>query len=169
VRIQLNDAGAVFPTGHKVRLALSTTYWPMIWPGPAKATLTVFAGTLDLPTRTSKAIDALPRLPSPEMASPEQPRVLRPGVEYLDRLRLELGTESKATFHVEEDDPLSAVAELCRTDTVCRDAWRVRIETMMRLSCTKDAFLLQGSLRAWEGPDVVCHREWNCSIPRDLM
>ena len=32
VRIQLNDAGSVFPAGHRVRLALSTAYWPMIWP-----------------------------------------------------------------------------------------------------------------------------------------
>src|SRR4029077_13273601 len=34
VRIQLNDAGAVFPPGHRIRLALSTSYWPMIWPAP---------------------------------------------------------------------------------------------------------------------------------------
>jgi uncharacterized protein len=169
VRIQLNDAGAVFPVGHKVRLALSTTYWPMIWPAPATATLTIFGGTLDLPIRTSKAIDALPRLPDPEMASPERPTVLRPGVVYLDRIGLELGTEGKSAFHVEEDDPLSAVAELSRTETVSRDTWRVRIETRMRLSCTKDAFLLRASLRAWEGSDEVCHRNWECSIPRDLM
>jgi uncharacterized protein len=40
-----------------------------------------------------------------------------------------------------------------------RDAWRIGIETQMRLSCTRDAFLLQGSLRAWEGDNEVCHRE----------
>ena len=51
VRIQLNDAGAVLPAGHKVRLALSTSYWPMVWPSPEKATLTVLGGTLDLPVR----------------------------------------------------------------------------------------------------------------------
>jgi len=39
VRVQLNDAGLTFPAGHKVRLALSTAYWPMIWPSPEKATL----------------------------------------------------------------------------------------------------------------------------------
>ena len=38
VRIQLNDAGSVFPPGHKVRLAISTAYWPMIWPSPETAT-----------------------------------------------------------------------------------------------------------------------------------
>ena len=53
VRIQLNDAGAVFPAGHRIRVALSTTYWPMIWPSPEKATVTVFGGTLDLPVRSA--------------------------------------------------------------------------------------------------------------------
>src|SRR5262249_21780201 len=47
VRIQLNDAGSVFPTGHRVRLALSTAYWPMIWPAPERATLLISGGTLD--------------------------------------------------------------------------------------------------------------------------
>ena len=28
--------GAVFPAGHRIRLALSTTYWPMIWPAPRR-------------------------------------------------------------------------------------------------------------------------------------
>jgi len=40
-----------------------------------------------------------------------------------------------------------------------RDAWQIRIETQMRLSCNRDAFLLQGSLRAWEGANEVCRRE----------
>ena len=42
VRIQLNDAGSVFPAGHKVRLAISTAYWPMIWPSPETATAADF-------------------------------------------------------------------------------------------------------------------------------
>ena len=77
--------------------------------------------------------------------------------------------ESKSRFHVEEDDPLSAVAELRRTQTMSRDAWQIRIETQMRLSCTRNAFLLQGSLRAWEGANEVCRREWDRSIPRDFI
>jgi uncharacterized protein len=169
VCIQLNDAGAVFPVGHKVRLALSTSYWPMIWPSPMKATLTILGGRLDLPVRLPQAIDALPPLPDPETARPEPSTMLRPGVVYIDRIGLELGRQSKSTFHVEEDDPLSAVAELSRAETISRDAWRVRIETLTRLSCTKDAFLLRATLRAQEGPNEVCHREWDRSIPRDLM
>ena len=90
-------------------------------------------------------------------------------IERIDRIGLELGVQTASRFHVDEDDPLSAVAELRRTHTMARGAWQIRIETQMRLSCTRDVFLLQGSLRAWEGVKEVCRREWDRSIPRDFM
>jgi hypothetical protein len=169
VRIQLNDAGAVVPVGHKLRIALSTTYWPMVWPSPARTTLTIFGGTLDLPVRLPHTIDVVPSLPDPETAPPERPTILRPGVVYIDRIGLELGSEATSMFHVKDDDPLSAVVELSRTETISRGAWQVRIETTTRLSCTRDTFQLCATLRAHEGGDEIVHREWNHSVPRDLM
>jgi hypothetical protein len=173
VRIQLNDTGAVFPPGHRVRLALSTAYWPMIWPAPEKSTLVISGGTLELPVRPPQATDALlPALPDPVSATPEKPTIIRRGdmrIERIDRIGLELGTQNKSTFHVEENDPLSATKELRRTQTMAREAWQIRIETQMRLSCNGDAFLLQASLRAWEGANEVCRREWDRSIARDFL
>jgi uncharacterized protein len=169
VRIQLNDAGAVFPAGHKVRLAVSTAYWPMIWPGPEKATVTIFGGMLDLPVRPSRPEEALPPLPAPETAPPERPTVVRPGVVRIDRIGLEQAIEGRFSFNIDEDDPLSASAESHRTATISREAWQVRIETGIRLSCTRDAFQLKATLRAQEGAIEVCHREWDLSIRRDLV
>jgi predicted acyl esterase len=173
VRIKLNDAGSVFPPGHRIRLAISTAYWPMIWPAPEPATLLVSRGTLELPVRPPRATDALLKpLPGSESAPPEKPTIIRRGemrIERIDRLGLELGTHSDSKYHVEENDPISAVAELRRTWTVSRDAWQIRVETQMRLSCTRDAFLLQGGLRAWEGADEVSHRKWDRGIPRDFL
>jgi uncharacterized protein len=173
VRIQLNDVGAVIPAGHRVRLALSTAYWPMIWPSLEKATLSIFAGTLDLPLRAAQATDALlAPLPGPESAPPERPTLSRRGemrIERIERIGLELGTASKSQYHIEPDDPLSAIAELRRTQTMARESWQIRIETRTRLACTRDAFLLQGTLRAFEGAMEVCHREWDRAIPRDFL
>jgi predicted acyl esterase len=173
VRIQLNDAGSVFPAGHRVRLALSTAYWPMIWPSPEKATLLISGGTLELPVRPPQATDGLlSLLPDPESAPPEKPTIFRRGhtrIERIDRIGLELGTDGKTRFHIDEHDPLSAVAELSRIQTMSRDEWQIRTETQMRLSCTRDAFSLQGSLRAWEGENEVCHRDWHRSIARDFL
>jgi hypothetical protein len=78
-------------------------------------------------------------------------------------------TQRKSRLHVEEDDPLSAVADLQRTWTMSRKTWQIRIETQMRLSCNRDVFLLQGNLRAREGANEICHRGWDRSIPRDLL
>jgi len=172
VRIQLNDAGSVFPGGHKVRLAISTAYWPMIWPSPQTATLQVFAGTLDLPQRPPNVADAkLSPFPEPETASPEKPTIIhRDGVriERIDRLGLESGIQYKTEYRVEDNDPLSAVAELHQTQTLSRNEWQIRVETQLRLSSTASAFLLQGSMRAFEGANEVCRRDWDRSIPRDF-
>ena len=90
-------------------------------------------------------------------------------VERIDRIGLELGTQWESQYRVEDNDPLSAVAELRNTQTLSRNEWQIRIETQMWLSCTRDTFQLQGSLRAFEGGDEVCHRNWDRSVPRDLL
>jgi hypothetical protein len=159
VRLQLNDCGTTFPAGHRIRLALSTTYWPMVWPSPHDATVTILGGTIDLPARPSRPHDALlPPLPDAETAPPAR-----------DTLGLELGGEGKYHLDIKDDDPTSAAAEMRRVETMRRGDWQVRFETWMRLTCTGDAFRLQAGLSAREGDEDVCQREWDCVIPRDLV
>jgi hypothetical protein len=170
VRIQLNDAGSVFPVGHRIRVALSTTYWPMVWPAPDNATVTLFGGSLDLPVRVPSAADALlPVLPEPETAPPEPTTNIRQGVVRIDRLGLELGTEGNFNAHIDENDPLSAATEMRQTQTVSRGTWQIRIETQLRLSCTHDEFLIRATMRACEGDTEICHRSWDSSVPRHLV
>ena len=169
IRIQLNDAGSVIPAGHRIRVALSTNYWPMMWPSPENATVTVFAGTLELPVRPQKTEDALlPAMPDAVTASPEPVTTVSPGVVRIDRIGLEIGTDSHFKFGIEGDDPLSAHAEMTQTQTLARDGWQTRIETALRMSCTRDAFVLHAMLRAWDNENEISNREWRYDIPRDL-
>jgi uncharacterized protein len=170
VRIKLNDAGAALPAGHRIRVAISTTYWPMIWPTPSNSTVTVFGGSLELPVRVPAAADALlPPMPGPETAPPEPTTDVRPGVVRIDSLGLELATDTSFKSHIDEDDPLSAAVEMRQSQTISRGAWRTRIETQMRMSCTLDAFLLRAEMRAYEGDVEVCRREWDRSVPRHFI
>ncbi|MBV8399563.1 MAG: CocE/NonD family hydrolase, partial [Acetobacteraceae bacterium] len=148
VRIQLNDAGSTVPAGHRMRLAISSSYWPMIWPSPEKATLTISSGTLDLPVRSPQPADFLRPFLNPETAPPEEVTVTRPGVKRIERIGLEIGTEFRSRYHVEEDSPVSAVAEVRGTDTLSRGAWQIRIETELNVSCTREAFVVSAALRA---------------------
>jgi uncharacterized protein len=99
----------------------------MVWPNSEKATLLIFSGTLDLPQRSRQVTDQrLSPFPEPESAPPEKPTVFRRGgmrIERIERIGLELGMQGKFEYHIEENDPLSAVAELRRTQTMSRDAW----------------------------------------------
>ncbi|MGA8258998.1 MAG: CocE/NonD family hydrolase [Arenicellales bacterium] len=69
--IRLNDVAHAFPQGHKVRVSISTAYWPVTWPSPEPTTLTLYTGTghLDLPVRPPRPEDAeLPEFGPPEQA-----------------------------------------------------------------------------------------------------
>lgn len=169
VRLQLNDCGARFPAGHRIRLAFSTAYWPMVWPAPETATVTILGGTLELPMRPAQADESLSPLPAPESAPPDEARAVRPGVVRFDRIGLEVGGEARYSVDIQGDDPLSATAAMRRSLTVARDDWRIRVETTMRMGCTREAFHLEASVRAFEGDAEICRRTWDRSIPRDLV
>ena len=82
VRLQLNDAAHAFPAGHRIRLALSTSYWPIAWPSPEPATVTLATGgaRLSLPIRRARPEDAaLSPFPEAESAPPESRTTLREG------------------------------------------------------------------------------------------
>ncbi len=60
ISLTLNACGHRFRRGHRVRLALSTGYWPTVWPAPEAATLTIHAEAcrLLLPIRPDQPADA---------------------------------------------------------------------------------------------------------------
>ena len=53
VELTLNSVAQAFPPGHRIRLSLSTSYWPLAWPPPRPALLTVHPeeSALVLPVR----------------------------------------------------------------------------------------------------------------------
>lgn len=80
VRLRFNDIAHAFPPGHQIRIALSTAYWPLIWPSPETPLLTVRTGQshLELPVRPPRAEDdELPAFGPPEWASAERHKKLR--------------------------------------------------------------------------------------------
>lgn len=71
VRVRLSDLAHAFPEGHRIRLSLSTAYWPMVWPSPEPVTLTLdtIGSALTIPERPPRAADdALPPFDPPETA-----------------------------------------------------------------------------------------------------
>ncbi|HEX7198832.1 MAG TPA: CocE/NonD family hydrolase, partial [Dongiaceae bacterium] len=73
VTVQLNDVAHAFAAGNRIRVAISTAYWPIAWPSPDPVTLTVCTGAsrLEQPRRAPRPEDAkLPAFPGSEGAKP---------------------------------------------------------------------------------------------------
>jgi hypothetical protein len=196
VRLPLNDAGQAFPAGHRIRLALSTAYWPIAWPSPEPVTLTVYAGasTLTLPVRPPDPADAaLPPLPPVETAPPLPVTALDPartarvvqhdattgevtldwtqdsGRHRYDDVDLTMHTIAADRFTIRPEDPLSARAEVAWTVRLSRGDWRVETRTRTVLTATRTTFELEATLDAFEGDAPVYQQRWTRSIPRDLV
>ena len=77
VRVRLNACGHRFPAGHRIRLAVATANWPLVWPARDAATLTVFTGAsrLTLPVRPAAENEA-PITLAPGRAGTPTPRTL---------------------------------------------------------------------------------------------
>ncbi len=100
VRLRLNDIAHAFPPGHRIRLALSTSYWPVAWPSPEPVSLGLFTGSsfVDLPIREARPEDnALRPFGEPEGAPPVKSVDLQPGGV---RRRIERDISSGETTYV---------------------------------------------------------------------
>jgi putative CocE/NonD family hydrolase len=60
VEVQLNDTAHAFPRGHRIRVAVSTAYWPIVWPSSTAPCLHIMNGEsfLRLPVRKPRDDDA---------------------------------------------------------------------------------------------------------------
>jgi putative CocE/NonD family hydrolase len=80
VEVQLTGTAYAIPEGHRVRVALSCAYWPIVWPSPEPVTLSVTTGISELllPVRRT-AVQAPIELPQAVSAEPSPATVLRQG------------------------------------------------------------------------------------------
>ncbi len=196
VKVVLSDIAQAFPAGHRIRLALATSHWPIAWPSPEMAALTLETGsaTLSLPVRQpSPSDDRLLPFASPEEAEAapyvvtklagrnrtitEDPTtgdvtvtVHRERASYhLDAIDLDFAADAIEHYRVREADPSATTAETEATWRLSRGDWRIRTETVTRVSCTQTTFEVEARLKAFESDTQIASRTWKSSIPRMLL
>ncbi|MFF7377039.1 CocE/NonD family hydrolase [Streptomyces massasporeus] len=195
--IPLNGVAQAFPPGHRIRLSLSTSYWPLAWPAPKPALLSVHehSSTLTLPVRPVEEPDEVPSSPfgEPEGTPPlamtqvtppeERWEVKRDLIDYRSELDivkdrgtvrfedigLEAGRRARERYTAVADDFTSVGGETTWTMRFRRDDWDVRVVTHTRLTCDETDFFVDATLDAYEADRRVFSRTWNEQVPRDLL
>ncbi|MCF6524402.1 CocE/NonD family hydrolase [Streptomyces sp. JJ36] len=197
VNVQLNGVAQRFPAGHRIRLSLSTSYWPLAWPPPQPVRLGIATGSsrLLLPVRPVSETDEVSPRPfaEPEGTPPLDTTQLTPreqqwkvsrdlvgygstlevvkdtGVVRFDDIDLEVGRRAHQHYDWVADDFESVSGETVSTMTFHRGDWRVQTVTRTVLSCTRKDFVLHAELDAWEGGRRVFSKNWDHTVPRDHL
>jgi hypothetical protein len=196
VTVRLNHIAQVIPAGHRLRLALSTSYWPLAWPPPEPVRLTIHSGEscLRLPLRVGSGSDeAQSPFSAPESGPPAPHRRLEAshhnwlvhrdlatdvstlevindqGVVALDEIDLEVGNQALEWYSLRNDDVSSVRGETRLTRSLRRRDWSVKTIARTVLTSSPAEFHIDADLDAFEGERRVFCRTWNLSVPRELV
>jgi uncharacterized protein len=196
VRVPLNYCAQRFPAGHRLRLSLSTSYWPLAWPPPEPVRLKVYPerSSLILPVWPGRPDDEPPReFEESETPPPPQTTVLAApahnwvfqrdlgsdettlevtddhGRYRIEELGLEIGKRNEEWYRHFGEDAATATGETVVERTLARGSWSIRTVGRTELSCTPTDFLLHATMDAYENGKRVFSRIWDERIPRDLL
>jgi hypothetical protein len=198
VAVELNACGHRFLPGHRVRLSIGSAYWPIIWPAPYAATLSIQAGesALELPVRQGgeQTIAFEPPVHGPRtpitIVDPGSVRrftmqdhvsgettyvtegvggVFGEGILRFDAVDVEIAHGMKRELVIRDDDPLSARYVLTQSYEMGREGWRTLVNTRAQMHADRTNFYLSGTLTARLNGEVVAERTWDVAIARDLI
>jgi hypothetical protein len=193
VKVKMNAIAHQLPPGHRWRVSLSPSYWPMVWTSPEKTTLTLFsdASFLELPMRQPAAVDnTLRAYGEPEEAKPIETNEARNETAKrewrIDRMTgdIELNCEfdhgsvtyahngitlddtARDVYRINENDPLSASVRCERKTKMSGKSWRIRVETESEMSCDANYFYLVNTMRGYEEEKLVFEKTWQKKVVR---
>jgi putative CocE/NonD family hydrolase len=195
VRVDLQATGWSFRPGHRVRIAVAGSDWPMAWPLPTTDPVALHVGPdvpcrVELPGLPSDAVpfasndrlmDAPDRAGWTDIVSPSTWRIVADplggtsGIEASDAGRVFSPAEGvrvdesrRYRAFISDADPLGAEVEGEASLRLIRRDISVRSVAQGRFTATADAFLYDVRLDVREGFRLVHERRWRGRVQRRL-
>ncbi|WKN29635.1 CocE/NonD family hydrolase [Porifericola rhodea] len=195
VDLQLNEIAHVFPKGHRFRISLSTSYWPLAWTPPEIASLKLFPqeSSIDLPELTEAGITDL-KFPEPQGAEPsstvsaltkpdEKWQVIRnlvndestlwvfkdTGKQRIEEIDLLMSDFSEEKYSIVNDDLSTVRGETHSKTALERGDWQISTDSCTILTSDKDYFYIHATLDAYEGGARIFSRNWHEKIAREFL
>jgi uncharacterized protein len=190
VVVELSLIAHRFKRGSRLRLSISESLWPLVWPSPKVATLTVTQGSssLSLPVRGASldpsfpipikaaaepsAVRATPQESGPDLEGWYTIEQKAPEVSYVIA---ETGTAitgilgQRETLRIREGDNASCVWQGEVSRGFMRNDWNVGVAASYKISCTQETFIVEESLRAQQDGSEIFARTNKAIVRRDLL
>jgi hypothetical protein len=191
VTITLPNTAYRFEAGHRLCLALSSSYWPQIWPSPKPANIACDTTTasLDLPIRISPTPELEVAFPPPAThsiapaSSSSISRTMQRGdngedtvirwhqprrVMTFEDIDLAFASEIEADHRLPAGDPERAMSRFTYRLSLARQDWSVEVAGTASLTSTSTSFQPKGSVEVKENGEIIFQRTWSRKIPRTV-
>ncbi|MDG5767627.1 CocE/NonD family hydrolase [Balneolales bacterium ANBcel1] len=197
VTIELNDIAQHLPEGNRLRVAISTSYWPLAWPSPEPARLTIHPdkSTLELPVRENaspfddqmsdfeeaeavKGFVTTPLKPAEhnwvitrDLASEESTLhvIDNEGTNRLEDTGTEITRNTEEWYRYLLDKFESVNGEVKAVRRLKRGEWDVETITRTTLTCDSSVFRIHATLDAYENGRRVFSKIWDREVPRRFI
>ncbi len=188
VSLDLKGVSYRFAAGKRLRLAISTTYWPMVWAEPTQGAVRIALSSacLSLPLRPEAAADcAEPFAPAGEVDAIAH-EVLSDEISTrkvvwdagsdrwlltMDALRRKTRI-GELTFDNESHDVYgigasrdTATMNSTRIQRYARPGWQIELRSEMHVSWVEGELQLISRYEAWENQQQVFQRQWQRTFP----
>ena len=189
ISFDLDHIAYRIPKGHKLRIAISNAYWPLLWPMPEASTLTISHGEVQLPISPHGA-DHERHFPPPDAeepwdikqirASDNQRQVttdMKSGITTLEIIDdfgavedqqhgMVSGSVAREWWSVHPDDPLSARGKTHWTEERSRGDWVTRTEAFAEMTSDAENFYLTARMEAYENDTLIFEKDFKETIKR---
>ena len=189
ISFDLDHIAYRIPKGHKLRIAISNAYWPLLWPMPEASTLTISHGEVQLPISPHGA-DHERHFPPPDAEEPwdiKQIRVpdnqrqvttdMKSGITTLEIIDdfgavvdqqhgMVSGSVAREWWSVHPDDPLSARGKTHWTEERSRGDWVTRTEAFAEMTSDAENFYLTARMEAYENDTLIFEKDFKETIKR---
>jgi predicted acyl esterase len=188
--LNLDQCAYTVPAGHRLRISISNSYWPLLWPSPVSTILDIHEGTVQIPLVNEVAGHTV-AFPPPEAADPWQTKTIREGTNSrrqetdlntgIVHLHIEddfgkirdadhgliNGSIAREHWQIHPDDPLSAKGTCHWTDELERKDIKLRTEARCVMWSDSDHFYLNAKIEAFENDRRIYKRDVSDKIPRN--
>ncbi|MBU3671990.1 MAG: CocE/NonD family hydrolase [Sinobacteraceae bacterium] len=191
--ILLNFTSRRVRKGSRLRLSVSQSQWPIVWPAPEQVSLQLVAGAtaIDIPIRPARArepdmpvevlSDKSGKMPAP--ADPTKRRVTYEGpagprrakfgaartveMRTYDAVAMRHGKGFSAEATIDESDINSYRIAFTSENASEREGWKVAAKVATTMTSTPTHFVVEERIEGWHNGERIHEARWTNRIRRD--
>ncbi len=193
VAVPVNHIAYKLPKGHRLRISLSTACWPLIWPAPDHATLTLEASKshIDVPYRDNLRTEIEPpkynkavSFDGETQRESDSQRIVHQdyktglvtlethddfGRQHYHSCDADIDMKMSQWQTIHPEDPLSAQSTLSFKLEMGRDGWWTGLKSQYAMRCDYHYFYVTSTWQAFHDGQCIFKKEFTEKIKRTAV